>query len=950
EIDPELEVLPLHKQLETILLKESSPTTAGYYYYLTKDSHLKFLWSAYDDDDLQILLVTKSNYCLFGSARPYYNPKNCRSLPYLLGFIEAAMYKTSRVPVKYNILLEKKGKILPLKSIQALILEYKQLEGELDKNNINEEDLLKINIKNMIKSNKLGSMMLISTEQYLSLVLIQPCHSCNNRSFIDKALNVIAIGFWIKCKVKYKKCNAIFEHVNKTKEIHFAKAIAASGLAGGISYNAVQSALAIIGITNQISNKTYYHYQKIYFTPLRAYATSTSSELIYQEILPDYFHKPIVAFHIVEKTRFIKDNKLELTKTIHKGNFNKLSKQIEHAILIEVLNQVSSSLEEAGLHLEICIDGDLDSNQTLANVPIVSNVYTDLKYLTKNIRNSLHNHIMRWFRGCIYLVALRKVAQDSHILSKEETRNMQVEEIFRLPCGQGIVTLNQISQNEAFNCIKLGYTYLLSELREIYSGKPFENEDLHHISTIKKERSEKQKWNINKIQQCNQIQANNFTNEHKELGGFKFDKELVYYKDKAQNQLCANEFYLSFASLIIDFDITIRCISCHTFSKYAKGLCILCYIYQVFGWKSRILSSEIMKDNTCQSMSLIQRIEFIAEKIFKYTNLRSGQLEVIKSYIEERKDTLVVIKTEDRKSFCYVASAILFDGLTIVISSLKSLIQNQVLGIPYSSLLISSKETIKYESKLFDKIALEFTCLIYVTPEKLLLNKSLWKLYDHLYNIRKLQFVINEAHCIDMPDICLVIHYNFPMSMKDPISQPCNSCNNCAMHAKDKVELKDVKTEILNLLKVVEVLCENNNKPIVSLDIIDIFCLLNNTQLKSRKLKLMELFNWQKPKLLHSKFLAKLALADLVRYGFVNQTIWLEQKTSTAYLTSTIIIQDIVEDASSLVQEKTCYILPILISTKALSLFAKVELDEADEIWRTDEPGILDETGKISEL
>ncbi|CAG8853864.1 37370_t:CDS:2, partial [Gigaspora margarita] len=72
------------------------------------------------------------------------------------------------------------------------------------------------------------------------------------------------------------------------------------------------------------------------------------------------------------------------------------------------LNQVSPSLEEAGLHLEIYIDGDLDSNKTLANVPIVSNIYADLKHLTKNIRNSLRNHIMRWFRGCIYLAALRK--------------------------------------------------------------------------------------------------------------------------------------------------------------------------------------------------------------------------------------------------------------------------------------------------------------------------------------------------------------------------------------------------------------------------------------------------------------------------------------------------------------------------------------------------------------
>ena len=62
---------------------------------------------------------------------------------------------------------------------------------------------------------------------------------------------------------------------------------------------------------------------------------------------------------------------------------------MEHAILIEVLNRVSPSLEEAGLHLEICIDSDLDSNKTLANEPIVAHVYADLKHLTKNIRNSV---------------------------------------------------------------------------------------------------------------------------------------------------------------------------------------------------------------------------------------------------------------------------------------------------------------------------------------------------------------------------------------------------------------------------------------------------------------------------------------------------------------------------------------------------------------------------------
>ncbi|CAG8845857.1 3170_t:CDS:1, partial [Gigaspora margarita] len=38
-----------------------------------------------------------------------------------------------------------------------------------------------------------------------------------------------------------------------------------------------------------------------------------------------------------------------------------------------------------------------------------------------------------------------------------------------------------------------GYTYLLSELQEIYSKNPFETEDLYNINAIKKVYSEKQR-------------------------------------------------------------------------------------------------------------------------------------------------------------------------------------------------------------------------------------------------------------------------------------------------------------------------------------------------------------------------------------------------------------------------------------------------------------------------
>ncbi|CAG8845288.1 38026_t:CDS:2, partial [Gigaspora margarita] len=193
--------------------------------------------------------------------------------------------------------------------------------------------------------------------------------------------------------------------------------------------------------------------------------------------------------------------------------------------------------------------------------------------------------------------------------------------------------------------------------------------------------------------------------------------------------------------------------------------------------------------------------------------------------------------------------------------------------------LTLSKGTIEYESKLFDKIILGFTRLLYITPEKLLLNKSVWRLCNHLYDIRKLQFVIDKAHswadeivnlvkniekpghtiiycaqisdCLDvfntlstkLEELSLDI-YNGQLTesdknnaikkwnkgqthliiailafgLGDPVPQSCNFCDNCAMCIEDKVKIKDVKTEILDLLKVVEVLCENNNKPIVLLD------------------------------------------------------------------------------------------------------------------------------------
>lgn len=68
------------------------------------------------------------------------------------------------------------------------------------------------------------------------------------------------------------------------------------------------------------------------------------------------------------------------------GNHEQSSRQMEHAILLRIIEKITPVLEEAEVLLDICVDGDLNSNKTLNNIPCVSKVYADLKHVGKNIR------------------------------------------------------------------------------------------------------------------------------------------------------------------------------------------------------------------------------------------------------------------------------------------------------------------------------------------------------------------------------------------------------------------------------------------------------------------------------------------------------------------------------------------------------------------------------------
>ena len=70
------------------------------------------------------------------------------------------------------------------------------------------------------------------------------------------------------------------------------------------------------------------------------------------------------------------------------------------------------------------------------------------------------------------------------------------------------------------------------------------------------------------------------------------------------------------------------------------------------------------------------------------------------------------------------------------------------LGIPCASIYVNTIQGRSEQAKIFEEIALGFTKVLFVTAEKLCLNREFQHFINNMYNNAKVCFVINEAHCI----------------------------------------------------------------------------------------------------------------------------------------------------------------------------------------------------------
>ncbi len=143
---------------------------------------------------------------------------------------------------------------------------------------------------------------------------------------------------------------------------------------------------------------------------------------------------------------------------------------------------------------------------------------------------------------------------------------------------------------------------------------------------------------------------------------------------------------------------------------------------------------------------MIEQARQILKDTFGYDDFRLQQEAAIRQVLN-KKDALVIMPTGGGKSLCYQIPALIFDGMTIVISPLISLMRDQVSQLKeygISSVYLNSSlrpEAYEYNVK---KIKSGEVKLLYVAPETLLMDKT----KEMLKDINIDCFTIDEAHCI----------------------------------------------------------------------------------------------------------------------------------------------------------------------------------------------------------
>ncbi len=141
-----------------------------------------------------------------------------------------------------------------------------------------------------------------------------------------------------------------------------------------------------------------------------------------------------------------------------------------------------------------------------------------------------------------------------------------------------------------------------------------------------------------------------------------------------------------------------------------------------------------------------ERSDETLRRMFGYDSFRPHQREIVEAILA-RRDVFAAMPTGGGKSLCYQLPSVLLEGLTVVVSPLIALMQDQVDGALANGLeaafLNSSLDPVAAR-EVWHRVARGTVRLLYVSPERVAMDSFRERLRDQGVSL----FAIDEAHCI----------------------------------------------------------------------------------------------------------------------------------------------------------------------------------------------------------
>ncbi len=135
------------------------------------------------------------------------------------------------------------------------------------------------------------------------------------------------------------------------------------------------------------------------------------------------------------------------------------------------------------------------------------------------------------------------------------------------------------------------------------------------------------------------------------------------------------------------------------------------------------------------------------KKYFGFDAFRSLQEEAVEASLEER-DLLMILPTGGGKSLCYQLPALLKEGVTVVISPLIALMQDQIQALrdrDIKAVMLSSAASQEEQNAIYERLYNDSGVkFLYIAPERFVSQRFL----ELLSHIKIASFVIDEAHCV----------------------------------------------------------------------------------------------------------------------------------------------------------------------------------------------------------